>query len=201
MTAFLFIVAVLQIETQKNVSQPVNPKFIIEYYNVLAMIFIARASVMVHMDNRSKFLYFQKSYGLNPIVYTLTWILYSLVLGALKFFIYTLIVYCYLNYNDDLFKQYYIGYGFPGENFFITYEQNCYVNFLAYLGVYSYCLLIAVILQYRQIGLKILSPLFIFALLCLQSFYLLFNIDLDKLTYSSPVGWIVTISCYRNQNL
>lgn len=69
---------------------------------------------MVHMDNRNKFLYFQKAYGLNSVTYTLTWIFYSLLVGAIKFFIYILIIYFYLENNDDLFKQFFIGYGFPG---------------------------------------------------------------------------------------
>jgi hypothetical protein len=165
------------------------------------MIFIARASVMVHMHNRNKFLYFLKSYGLNPIVYTLTWITYSLVIGALKIFIYILIVYCYLKYNDSFLKQFFIGYGFPGEDFFITYQQVCYANFLAYLSVYSYCLLIAVLVPYRQIGLKILTPFFVLGLICIEEYHFMAYINLDILAYSSPVGWIICISYYPNSKL
>jgi hypothetical protein len=174
-----------------------NPKQTFVSYNILAMVFIARASVLVHMDNRKKFLYFQKAYGLNTLAYTLTWVLYSLIIGAFKFFVYILIVYIYWKGNDDYFSSYFIGYGYPGERFFITYEQNCLMNFLCYLSVYSYCLFFAVLIQHNQIGLKLLSPFIVVGIVCiLQPTYMIL-IDMKKLILISPIGWILNISSYR----
>jgi hypothetical protein len=118
MIAIILVVTIFQTQTQKTqaVDDPsfYNPKMVIVVYSILAMLLIARSSVMVHMDNRKKFVYFQKAYGLNTLAYIVTWILYSLVMGAIKFFIYILIIYFYLKGNDQFFSQFYHGYGFPG---------------------------------------------------------------------------------------
>jgi hypothetical protein len=111
LTSFIIWSASFQIETQKQWADIYNPKIVLFSYNIIAMVFIAQASVMVHMDNRKKFIYFQKAYGLNSIVYTLTWILYSLLIGALKFSFYILIVYIYLVSDNQFFKNYFKGYG------------------------------------------------------------------------------------------
>ena len=66
------------------------------FSNILAMIFISRSEVTLLVDNREKFTYFLKAYGMSSVVYILSWVMYSMLLGALKFLTYIVSVYIYL---------------------------------------------------------------------------------------------------------
>ena len=58
---------------------------------------------MLHVGNRKKMVYFLKAYGVYSGVYLFSWILYSLVVGTIKFSLYILCVYLFLNNNTDYF--------------------------------------------------------------------------------------------------
>ncbi len=79
----------------------------------------------------------------------------------------------------------------------MSYEKFCSLTFLACLSTYSYFLLATVVINYNQLGLKLLAPILAMGLIGAEyeAFYAVVNIK--KYVYFSPIGWLTSISSYR----
>lgn len=163
----------------------VERTFLLFSNSIIAMVFISRSSVIMQLDNRKKFMYFQQAYGLSSFVYVLTWTFYSLLLGCLKMIFYLSLTYFFLLSNNT-----YYSYSLQGYSLIIpyTFSQICVFNFQAYLSTHSLTLFFGLLIPYRQIGMKLITPLLLFGFLVLVTWQLpLFN--RETLAYYSPSGW------------
>ena len=166
----------------------VERTYLLFSYSIIAMVFISRSSVVMQLDNRKKFMYFQQAYGLSSFVYVLTWTFYSLLLGCLKMIFYLTLVYYFLLANNSYYYSYMQGYNYPPFIIPYNFSQICLFNFQAYLGTHSITLFFGLLISYRQIGIKLITPLLLFGFLVLVTWQLpLFN--RETIAYYSPSGW------------
>jgi hypothetical protein len=161
--------------------------FLLFSYSIVAMVFISRSSVAMQLDNRKKFMYFQQAFGLSSFVYVLTWTFYSLMLGCLKMIFYLTLTYYFLLANNGYYSRYMQGYSQP---IIIPYNfsQICLFNFQAYLGTHSLTLFFGLLIPYRQIGVKLITPLLLFGYLVLVTWQIEY-FNRETLAYFSPSGW------------
>ena len=152
----------------------VERTFLLFSYSIIAMVFISRSSVAMQLDNRKKFMYFQQAYGLSSIVYVLTWTFYSLLLGSLKMIFYLTLVYYFLLANNSYYYTFMHGYNYPPFVIPYNFSQICLFNFQAYLSTHSITLFFGLLIPYRQIGIKLITPLLLFGFLVLVTWQLPF---------------------------
>ncbi len=132
-------------------------------------------------------MYFQQAFGLSSFVYVLTWTFYSLMLGCLKMIFYLTLTYYFLLANNGYYSRYMQGYSQP---IIIPYNfsQICLFNFQAYLGTHSLTLFFGLLIPYRQIGVKLITPLLLFGYLVLVTWQIEY-FNRETLAYFSPSGW------------
>ena len=153
---------------------------------------------MLHVGNRKKMVYFLKAYGVYSGVYLFSWILYSLVVGTIKFSLYILCVYLFLNNNTDYFAPTFGDYsGIPQMKFTLTYENYCGINILAFLTTYSYTLFAAIAIPHNQIGIKLLTPVILMGIYGILLPYFITQ-NAQRFYLISPTGWLIHITSYKS---
>ena len=135
-------------------------------YSIITMIFISRSETILYVNNRNKLIYFLKAYGLSPVVFVATWIIYTLIMGFIKFNVYMFSIYLFIKFNSEYFSQFYGG--------LISVEQYWLLNILAFLATYSYCLFASIFLAHNQIGLKLISPIL------MMSIFVIFSLQFSE---------------------
>jgi hypothetical protein len=140
--------------------------------------------VLQYLDNRQRFLIFQKANGINIYVYIATWIFYCLCVGLLQILFYCGLYSTFLNYYTEHTTT---------NNQSSSIAILCNSIILTYLSTFAYIFLFGILIPTKQVGVKIITAL-------LMTSYLIFgrisngdNSYILKWGRSTPIGlYIIT---------
>jgi hypothetical protein len=147
--------------------------------NVLAIIVNCQFLVLEYLDNRQRFLIFQKANGINIYVYIGTWIFYCLCVGLLQVLFYCGLYSTFLNYYTEHTTT-----NNQSSNIAIL----CNSIILTYFSTFAYIFFFGILIPTKQVGVKIITALLITSYLTFERISSGANSYVLKWVRSTPIG-------------